>query len=108
MNSLRQTAHPHVTGEPPGLRAVELLTRTEHREQHATRLGEQPHTLPLVPIPELVLVDQHEAQGWRVRQDERLDHLSGCLTGLVVRADLGARLGRGLVTPPAVGAGRWR
>jgi hypothetical protein len=61
-----------------------------------------------VPIPELVLVDQHEAQGWRVRQDERLDHLSGCLTGLVVRADLGARLGRGLVTPPAVGAGRWR
>ncbi|HYH29873.1 MAG TPA: Pls/PosA family non-ribosomal peptide synthetase [Pseudonocardia sp.] len=30
---------------------------------------------PPVPISELVLVDQHEAQGWRVRQDERLDHL---------------------------------
>jgi non-ribosomal peptide synthetase-like protein len=30
---------------------------------------------PAVPISELVLVDQHEAQGWRVRQDERLDHL---------------------------------
>ncbi|GAA1270850.1 hypothetical protein GCM10009609_37460 [Pseudonocardia aurantiaca] len=74
MNPLRQPAHPHVTGEPLGPRSVELLTRREHR-QHATRLGEQPHTLPLVPIPELVLVDQHEAQGWRVRGDERLDHL---------------------------------
>jgi non-ribosomal peptide synthetase-like protein len=30
---------------------------------------------PAAPISELVLVDQHEAQGWRVRQDERLDHL---------------------------------
>ncbi|MHA6630538.1 Pls/PosA family non-ribosomal peptide synthetase [Pseudonocardia sichuanensis] len=30
---------------------------------------------PAVPISELVLVDRHEAQGWRVRQDERLDHL---------------------------------
>ncbi len=28
-----------------------------------------------VPLSELVLVDQHEAQGWRVRQDERLDRL---------------------------------
>jgi len=26
-------------------------------------------------VSELVLVDQNEAQGWRVRQDERLDHL---------------------------------
>ncbi|WP_219414398.1 Pls/PosA family non-ribosomal peptide synthetase [Pseudonocardia nigra] len=30
---------------------------------------------PPVPLSELVLVDQHEAQGRRVRQDERLDHL---------------------------------
>ncbi len=27
------------------------------------------------PISELLLVDSHEAQGWRVRRDERLDHL---------------------------------
>src|SRR5690606_5920186 len=30
---------------------------------------------PPAPISELVLVDQHEAQGWRVRRDERLDRL---------------------------------
>ncbi|GAA5110584.1 Pls/PosA family non-ribosomal peptide synthetase [Pseudonocardia adelaidensis] len=28
-----------------------------------------------VPMSELVLVDRYEAQGWRVRKDERLDHL---------------------------------
>src|SRR5581483_7266501 len=28
-----------------------------------------------VAMSDLVLVDQNEAQGWRVRQDERLDHL---------------------------------
>ncbi|WP_345702576.1 hypothetical protein, partial [Pseudonocardia eucalypti] len=26
-------------------------------------------------LSDLIVVDQHEAQGWRVRQDERLDHL---------------------------------
>ena len=30
---------------------------------------------PNVDMSDLVLVDQNEAQGWRVRQDERLDHL---------------------------------
>ncbi|GJF05641.1 non-ribosomal peptide synthetase [Pseudonocardia sp. D17] len=28
-----------------------------------------------MPLSELVLVDQHEAQGWRVRHDERLDSI---------------------------------
>ncbi|MDN5920509.1 MAG: AMP-binding protein, partial [Pseudonocardia sp.] len=34
---------------------------------------ERPHSP--APVSELVLVDQHEAQGWRVRRDERLDQL---------------------------------
>ncbi|MDT7652687.1 MAG: hypothetical protein QOI36_4093, partial [Pseudonocardiales bacterium] len=75
MSPLRQTAHPHVTGELPGAGSVELLARREQREEHSSRRAAQPVTRPLVPISELVLVDQHEAQGWRVRQDERLDHL---------------------------------
>ncbi|MDQ2707845.1 MAG: AMP-binding protein [Actinomycetota bacterium] len=41
----------------------------------ATPHPEQVLTGPQVPMSELVLVDQHEAQGWRVRQDERLDQL---------------------------------
>ncbi|QJY50333.1 AMP-binding protein [Pseudonocardia broussonetiae] len=41
----------------------------------ATQHSEQPPTGPPAPLSELVLVDQHEAQGRRVRRDERLDHL---------------------------------
>jgi non-ribosomal peptide synthetase-like protein len=44
-------------------------------EPHPTERVERSGIRPLTPISELVLVDQHEAQGWRVRQDERLDQL---------------------------------
>ncbi|WP_316689812.1 Pls/PosA family non-ribosomal peptide synthetase [Pseudonocardia sp. H11422] len=72
MSPQRQTARSNVIGELPGPRSVELLAR---QKQRSIRLAEQPDTRPLVPMSELVLVDRHEAQGWRVRQDERLDHL---------------------------------
>ncbi len=42
-----------------------------HGESGGVEVSATPHT----GISELVLVDPHEAQGWRVRQDERLDHL---------------------------------
>ena len=49
--------------------------------EHATGLAERPTELaerpdaPRLPISDLVLVDPQEAQGWRVRRGERLDHL---------------------------------
>ncbi|HVL85115.1 MAG TPA: AMP-binding protein, partial [Pseudonocardia sp.] len=49
--------------------------RADLRAIPATRSTEQSAAAPLVPMSELVLVDRHEAQGWRVRQDERLDRL---------------------------------
>jgi non-ribosomal peptide synthetase-like protein len=72
MSPLRQTARPDDTGELSGTPSLELLTR---QEQRSIRLVAQSDLRPLVPISELVLIDQHEAQGWRVRQDQRLDHL---------------------------------
>ena len=42
---------------------------------HVSAAPASPAPVPAVPVSELVLVDQHEAQGWRVRHDERLDQL---------------------------------
>ena len=61
MSPQRQTASPHVNGEVQGPHPVGLLAEATSG--------------PAVPIFDLVLVDQHAAQGWRVRQDERLDNL---------------------------------
>ncbi|MCH6171325.1 amino acid adenylation domain-containing protein [Pseudonocardia alaniniphila] len=58
MSTLRQAPRSQVMSDLPGSRSADPLTSRE-----------------LVPMSELVLVDKHEAQGWRVRQDERLDHL---------------------------------
>jgi non-ribosomal peptide synthetase-like protein len=59
VSTLRQAPRSQVMSDLPGSRSVDPpISRRE-----------------LVPMSELVLVDKHEAQGWRVRQDERLDHL---------------------------------
>ncbi|WP_433297960.1 Pls/PosA family non-ribosomal peptide synthetase [Pseudonocardia sp. CA-142604] len=58
MSTLRQAPRSQVMSDLQGSRSVDPMTGRE-----------------LVPMSELVLVDKHEAQGWRVRQDERLDHL---------------------------------
>ena len=59
-------------GEHTGQALVDLRPRPKQR---AVRLAEQPAARPTGPMSELILVDRHEAQGWRVRQDERLDNL---------------------------------
>jgi non-ribosomal peptide synthetase component F len=43
--------------------------------QHLVPLAERDDIRRSIPMSELVLVDRYEAQGWRVRTDERLDRL---------------------------------
>ena len=75
MSALRQGTRLHVAGDT----AADVAARREQRMPHPVRLTEVSRlgtaTDLQVPLSELVLVDQHEAQGWRVRQDERLDLL---------------------------------
>ena len=75
MSALRQGNRLHVAGDT----AADVAARREQRMPHPVRLTEVSRlgtaTDLQVPLSELVLVDQHEAQGWRVRQDERLDLL---------------------------------
>src|SRR5882724_11720381 len=61
--------------------AMSALGQPTQVAEHATGLAERPTGLaerpdaPRLPISDLVLVDPQEAQGWRVRRGERLDHL---------------------------------
>ncbi|MGQ0482896.1 MAG: Pls/PosA family non-ribosomal peptide synthetase [Pseudonocardia sp.] len=50
-------------------------TPTSHGESGGGGMSAAPQTGSVTPTTGLVLVDPHEAQGWRVRQDERLDRL---------------------------------
>src|SRR5882757_9157236 len=71
MSPVAQTGHSQFAGESQGPQSGELAAG----EGNPTRVASKSTSTPIVSLFELVLVDQHEAQGWRVRQDERLDHL---------------------------------
>ena len=70
MSPVAQTGHSQFAGESQGPQSDELAAGAEN----PTQVAGTPTTAS-VSLFDLVLVDQHEAQGWRVRQDERLDHL---------------------------------
>ncbi|WP_170309030.1 Pls/PosA family non-ribosomal peptide synthetase [Pseudonocardia hierapolitana] len=55
--------------------AAELQAPREQSTQHLVPLAERDDIRRSIPMSELVLVDRYEAQGWRVRNDERLDRL---------------------------------
>ncbi|MFD1531720.1 Pls/PosA family non-ribosomal peptide synthetase [Pseudonocardia aurantiaca] len=75
MTALTQGTCGQVTKNVPGP-PVELQARREQRRQDGVTLAAQPDARLVTPNSELVLMDQHEAQGWRVRhKGERLDHL---------------------------------
>ena len=75
MSALRHGGRPLVAGEMAPPPPIELKTERDRRTPHPVRLADRPGIGPGAPLSGLVLVDQHEAQGWRVRQDERLDRL---------------------------------
>ena len=75
MSPVRQPDRLRATGQPASRGDDELLDRREELpEQRSVRVAE-PAAAPARSLFELVLVDRHEAQGWRARRDERLDHL---------------------------------
>ena len=73
MSAPTQSARLDATGDVPSAPAGTQVRRAQRR--HVVALARPGDDRPAVPLSELVLVDQHEAQGWRVRQDERLDRL---------------------------------
>ena len=67
MTALTQGTCGQVTKNVPDP-PVELQARREQRRQDGVTLAVQPDARPVTPNSGLVLVDQHEAQGWRVSQ----------------------------------------